>query len=108
LATFSPDKIPTAFDSSLVYKAFNWLEINGNNIIYIYGASDTWSATAVPPSNKTNAVWFFLKGKNHGDARIANMSEQEQIKLESALENWLEIDVDLSRISAKNSKISIE
>lgn len=102
LATFTPGKMPLKFDSTLVFKAYDWLETSGNNIIYIYGAADTWSATSVPKSDKTNSVWFFLKDKNHGSARIANMSEAEYQKLDITLENWLETEVDIDRIKLNN------
>jgi hypothetical protein len=98
LATFTPEKMQVHFDSTLVYKAFNWLETQGNNIVYIYGGSDTWSATSVPPSDKTNSVWFYLKDRNHGSARIRNMSENELLKLKTTLENWLNFEVTLNNI----------
>ncbi len=52
LATFPPNKIETSFNDSLVKDAYAWLQNKGNNIIYIYGGNDTWSATAIPPSDK--------------------------------------------------------
>jgi hypothetical protein len=106
LATFTPGKMYVHFDSTLVYKAFDWLETKGNNIIYIYGGSDTWSATSLPVSDKTNSVWFYLKGRNHGDARISNMSENELLKLKTTLDNWLKTDINIDRMkSQKQTRI---
>jgi hypothetical protein len=105
LATFAPEKMYTTFDSTLSYKAFNWLQNHGNNFIYLYGASDTWSATAVPPSSTTNSLWYFIPGKNHATARICYMSNQQQQQLLDTLEFWLKIDIKESNLKAL-SKIS--
>ena len=59
----------------------------------INGAIDTWSATAVPPSDKVNSKWFFMKNKHHASARIKNMTEAERKIFESALEEWLNITI---------------
>ncbi|MBK7335738.1 MAG: hypothetical protein IPJ00_06045 [Saprospirales bacterium] len=62
---------------------------NGNNFIYIYGAVDTWSATGVPPSDKTNSVWFMMDGKDHRTARIVNMTASERKLFIDTMEKWL-------------------
>ncbi len=88
-AVFMPNKMPTTFDGELPHKAARWVENHGNNFIYINGDSDTWSATAVRPSGKTNSVWFFMPKTDHRMARIKNMSKQDKQKLTSTLEEWL-------------------
>ncbi len=92
-AIFMPDKMPVTFTDELVRKVYNWVNEHGNNMIYINGDADTWSSTAVRPSGKTNAVFFFLPGKDHGQARIRNMTEAERAKFVSTLEAWLEMDI---------------
>lgn len=92
-AIFMPDKMPINFTDELVRKVHNWVNESGNNMIYINGDADTWSSTAVRPSGKTNAVFFFLPGKDHGQARIKNMSDAEREKLLSTLEKWLNMDL---------------
>jgi len=67
-----------------------WLKKKGNRIAYIYGANDTWTASAVQPSKKVDAELFIMKGKSHGDARIGNMTEVERARFLGALERWLE------------------
>ncbi len=93
-AAFVPNKMKAKWDGTLTNKAAKWIEKNGNNMLYINGALDTWSATAVPPSDKVNSKWFFMKDKHHGTARIKNMTESERSVFISALEKWLEIDLD--------------
>jgi hypothetical protein len=93
-ATFVPYKMEVNFNGALLEDVHEWLESEGNQIIYIYGGSDTWSATAVPPSDKVDAMWFMLKDKNHGTANIRNMNKAERMKLISALERWLEMEIE--------------
>ena len=88
-AIFMPGKAPMTFEPSLVRKVYDWLETQGNRFIYIYGGSDTWSATRVPPSDKVDAHWYIMPGQNHGSARIRNMSEADQQKLIGQLKAWM-------------------
>lgn len=93
-AAFVPNKMKVDFDGSLLPKVAKWVREEGNNFIYINGANDTWSSTAVPPSKETNSLWFFLEGKDHGQARIRNMSAQERGRMVTALEDWLEMEIE--------------
>ncbi len=81
--------IATPFDGSLLKEINEWVAKEGNRIIYIYGADDTWTATGVPPSDKVDAVWFFMKNKNHRSARVAQMTPEEKKLFVSTLEKWL-------------------
>jgi hypothetical protein len=91
-AAFVPEKIEVEFDGSLLKDINNWLPTNGNQFIYIYGAMDTWSASAVQPSEDVDALWFFMEGENHGSARIRNLSDDDRKKLISAIEKWMKIE----------------
>jgi len=90
-AAFVPGKIKTEWNGTLTNKVAKWIENNGNNMLYINGALDTWSATAVPPSTKVNSKWFFLKDKHHANARIASMTDEEKAVFESTLKEWMGI-----------------
>ena len=93
-ATFIPNKMDVSFDGSLLKDVHEWIESKGNKFIYIYGSKDTWSACALQPSDNVDSKWFFLKDKDHGAARIANMSVEEKQKLVTTLERWLSIKID--------------
>lgn len=92
-ATFIPEKIKVEFNGDLLTKVNKWLAENGNEIIYIYGGIDTWSASAVPYSDQVNAVWFMMAGQHHGSARIRNMTIEEKQLLEETLEKWLDMEI---------------
>lgn len=93
-AAFVPNKMNVKWDGTITNKAAQWINENGNNMLYINGALDTWSATAVPKSKKVNSQWFFMEGKHHGNARIKNMTESERKIFIESLEDWLQMEID--------------
>ena len=90
MAVLFPKPLETKFDGALLKDVDRWLKKKGNQIAYIYGANDTWTATAVQPSKKVDAEWFIMEGKSHGDARIRNMTAADRERLLAAFERWLE------------------
>ena len=91
-AVFPPENVDVTFDGTLTKKVAKWAE-TADNMIYINGALDTWSATAVPPSSKCNSLFYFLKDKHHASARIKNMTDTEKALLNKTLNKWLDIDI---------------
>lgn len=93
-AALTPNKIPVDFDNTLLKNVAKWLVSNPNKFVYINGAVDTWSATAVPESDNQNSVWFFMEGKHHYNARIRNMDKGDYDMLVKTLENWLSLTIE--------------
>jgi len=93
-AIFTPDKIPVKFDGKLTNEVFAWTQKTDLPFIYINGANDTWSATAVPEVKSSESLWFFMKNKSHGDARIKNMTPSNKLKLQRTLSNWIGSEID--------------
>lgn len=93
-ATFMPNKMKAPFSGALLDDVNKWLKTEANRFIYIYGGIDTWSATGVPPNKNVDAIWFYMNGKHHGNARIKDMTAVEKEKLEKTLENWLSIKIN--------------
>lgn len=69
----------------------NWLQTRGNNIIYIYGEKDPWTAAAVEPTAQTNALKIVQPSANHV-LRIADLDNPGLVY--STLENWLGIQIN--------------
>ena len=82
------------FDGDLTNKVYKWTQTTDLPFIYINGANDTWSATAVPEVKNSQSLWFFMKDKSHGDARIKNLTLQNKNKLIRKLELWLDKELD--------------
>ena len=92
-ASFTPNKMKVKFDGTLTNKVAKWLKTEGNNFIYVNGGIDTWSATGVEKSDKVNAKWFVLEGKDHAKARIANMTDKEKEIFKATLGEWLGMEI---------------
>ncbi|HMQ45843.1 MAG TPA: S28 family serine protease [Saprospiraceae bacterium] len=88
-ASFAPEGAKELFNDRLIKAVFDWTQTKGNEMIYIYGAIDTWTATGVPPSNRVNALWYIMDGRDHRNARIKNLSAQEQDQLFDQMNKWL-------------------
>jgi len=93
-AIFMPNKMKVDFDNSVPKKMQKWIKTNGKQFIYINGNKDTWSVTAERPQKGVDALWFFLKDRDHGAARIKNMTSVEREKMIAALERWLELEIE--------------
>lgn len=87
LATFMPPGTSyDSFNNVLIQKVKTWLENDANNILYVYGGTDTWSASMIVPSDKVNSKSFVLPNKDHGQARVKNMTPTMRNEFFSALE----------------------
>jgi len=86
------------FDGTLTNKVYEWTQTTKLPFIYINGANDTWSATAVPEVKRSSSLWFFMEDKSHGDARIKNMTEKNKEKLGRRLGEWLGTDLDIEKL----------
>lgn len=100
-AIFPPKSVKINYtDCSLPVKLQQWLSENGNNILYIYGGLDTWSACRVTVSEKVNSKSFLLPGESHSTANIANMPAQQQREFAALIKKWTKIDLDLNALKA--------
>jgi hypothetical protein len=41
------------------------------------------------PNKQRNSKWYYMEGKDHGQARIKNLTEEERKELLSQIEEWL-------------------
>jgi hypothetical protein len=87
------------FDSlgvELVYRPetvldiYDWLLTEGDNIVYIYGGADPWTAGAIELIGQTNALKVVQAGANHA-VKIADLDDPNGVL--ARLENWLGIPI---------------
>lgn len=71
-----------------------YLKENSNNMIFIYGEYDPWSATAFEPeAGKTNVLKIVKPGGSH-TTRINNLPEKQRDQVLDTLEKWLEVKIE--------------
>jgi len=88
----APQEAEFNFDKNLMVNINSFIQDHGNNMMYIYGEYDTWSATAVHIGTETNAVKMVKKEGSHR-TRIKSFNSEEKEKIYSILEDWLEYDI---------------
>ncbi len=72
-----------------------WLKEKGNNILYIYGGIDTWSAARVIVSGQVNSKSFLIPGANHQSARIKNLPVKMKQEFSQRIKDWTGLDCKL-------------
>lgn len=91
-AVFAPKGVPLEFNPDFIPDILNWLDRRGNKIIYVYGELDTWTACAVEPNPKRDALKLTVKNGSHS-SRIRHLSRQQQSEVFEKLEKWLKLDI---------------
>ncbi|MBS1728469.1 MAG: hypothetical protein JST51_17260 [Armatimonadetes bacterium] len=88
------DLCPPGTKDSIVYNpatlsfVYHFLQYEANNVIYVYGETDTWSATQMELIGRTNEVKILVKGAYHyASIRLASPLQKSQVL--AAMEDWL-------------------
>ena len=86
---FAPQNTDLTFNPELTKDLDNWLATKGNNIIYLYGELDPWSAPTVNLTDKVNSKKFYLKGGNHFTF-IKTFPDNQKQEIINQINSWLE------------------
>ncbi len=101
-ATFPPKEAnakPT--DGSFHAGLQKWLAEKGNNILYIYGGIDAWSAARVQVSDNVNSKSFLIPGAHHGTARIKNLPDKMKAEFTGKIKEWTGLNCNLEILNLK-------
>ena len=88
---FFQETVTTTYNPASINNINNWLKTEGDNIIYIYGEIDPWSAAMFEPTVETNAIRIIQPGADHS-VRISDL-DQKNLVIET-LEEWLGIEIN--------------
>ena len=101
-AIFAPKSAqPKPFNTDLYQNFQKWLDVSGNNILYIYGGIDTWSAARVLVSDQVNSKSFLIPGAHHGSARIKNLPEGMKSEFAAKIQEWTGLDCKMDLLKTK-------
>ncbi len=92
------------YDPEFEKKINAWLAAKGNNILYIYGGRDTWTACEADFTHQVNAERFVIPGANHYYARIKNMPPSMQHEFGEALKSMTGLTANFSALKALEEK----
>jgi hypothetical protein len=89
------------FDNDLYQNFKKWLDANGNNILYLYGGIDTWSAARVLVSDQVNSKSFLIPGADHRTARIKNLPENMKTEFAGKIQEWTGLNCTMDVLKTK-------
>lgn len=101
-AIFPPQAAkPNSFSPELYRNFKEWLDQRGNNILYIYGGIDTWSAPRVIVSDQVNSKSYLIPGAHHGNTRIKNLPEAMKNEFAQKIKEWTGINCQMEVLKSK-------
>ena len=87
----APEGMFPVYNSGTMRKVDRFIRHEADNMIFIYGEYDPWSATAVDLTGNTNSVKFIKPGGSHL-TRIFNLPWDMRQELLSTLMGWLNME----------------
>jgi len=89
----APEGTDPVFDPHAMQDIHQWITTEGDNMIFVYGELDPWSASAVQLTGQTNALMMVRQGGDH-TTRIRDFEEVDQERVRNALHEWLDVQPD--------------
>jgi len=89
---FAPRNVDLKYDADYLKYVRVHLYHHGDNIIYIHGALDPWSACKIVPSKKTDALLMIDKDGDH-KTRISSFNQSERKQIRAKLKKWLKREI---------------
>ncbi len=80
------------FNPLTLQKVRDFVALSGNHIIYIYGESDPWTASAAMPTTAVDSKRFVVEGYHHG-SRIQHLKPADKTEVKKLLMKWLKIEL---------------
>lgn len=87
-----PEGAACVYDPLPMEKVDQFVRHEGDNMIFIYGEWDPWSAPGVQITGKTNSFKVVKPEGSHG-TRIRNLPEEQRKKVLESLGEWLECEI---------------
>jgi len=84
-----PEGVAVDFDPLLMQQVDYFIRHEADNMLFIYGEHDPWSAPAVDLTYHTNSIKVVKPQGNHR-TRINNLPAEQQKLVIETLQNWLE------------------
>lgn len=91
LKLFIPDGVNLDPDFEKMDIITSWLESSGEQILYIYGGVDPWTACQVSPDEGLDALKVIQPGATHG-VKLQDCDLKDQVY--DKLDEWLETEVE--------------
>lgn len=97
---FGPQTAMT-FNPAVMEDVVPWLRSQGQQIIYIYGGIDPWSAAALEPDPGLDSLYIMQNGANHG-VQIAQLDRRAEVI--AALNRWMGTSLTQGALTTKSQQ----
>ncbi|MCT4629853.1 S28 family serine protease [Winogradskyella sp.] len=86
-----PEGVSKPFDAKPMQEIKTYLDTSAENILFIYGEYDAWSATAVDLSSNAQqrGLYKFVKEKGDHRTRIKSFSSEDQERIYKIVNAWI-------------------
>ncbi|MBN2346353.1 MAG: hypothetical protein JXO51_08165 [Candidatus Aminicenantes bacterium] len=98
---FAPHGVEMTFRPEVMAAVVSWLRYSGERIVTIYGGIDPWTAAALVPDPLLDALHVVQPGANHR-VKIGDLDARDAVI--GALERWLGVDIDETRLAVSTAK----
>jgi len=89
-AYFDTLGVALTYSNEAILDAYQWLQNEGDRIVYIYGGYDSWTGGAIELTGQADALKVGQPDGNHSQ-KIAGLDEEQTVV--STLEQWLGISI---------------
>jgi hypothetical protein len=102
-ATYLPAGEVTMYDPVAMADVADWVKNQGEQMMFIYGALDPWSARPFTASSKDSHT-FVVAGGNHG-SNLSQLSATDRSAALALLSRWLDAPVPTAASAARPSSV---
>ena len=88
---FGPENVDMVYDNTAMQDVSDWLTASGNNIIYIYGEDDPYTAAGITPGPQIDALKIVQLNAAH---RVSIEELNERQLVYETLERWLGVEIE--------------
>ena len=86
--TFIPETFDLVYDGTVHQQVKEWLDSEAEDMVFIYGEYDPWSATGYVPNGTNNLFRFTIPEGNHG-SRLGHLPQKEFSRFSDSLNVWI-------------------
>ena len=92
---FLPEDLKIQYDKSTAKFVKRYMKNTNDEILFIYGEFDPWSASGFEVKEKDNLLKI-VKPEGSHRTRINNLPVEQKIQLKNKLEEWLNLPVSIN------------
>ena len=99
---YSPPGVATPYDAAAMPDVANWVETEGQRLLFIYGENDPWSAGAFSLGAAGDSFRYTVPAGNHG-SRIVQLGATDQAQALETLARWANAPVTTAARTAQKA-----